>query len=139
MPRRKTVQPLPLQIIESDEFLVEVRDRSTALIGRGLHARDDFNETLNEILDLIMPEAFIETSDAIRHYREPPCLKNAAAFARYCELKGIDRESGALRKRYFRAVKDWLGTIRSAMQPATFPSHGILALATKSQNQTDAA
>ena len=35
-------------------------------------------------------------------YYEPACLKNAAAFA-YCELKGIDRESGALRARYYSA------------------------------------
>ena len=135
MPRRKTVQPLPLRIIEGDEFFIGVRDRATALIGRGLHAKNDFDETLDEILDYITPEAFIKKSDNNWYYKEPACLQNAAAFARYCELKGIDRESGALRKRYFRAVKDWLGTVHSAMHPATLPSHGILALATKNQNQ----
>ena len=72
MPRRKTVQPLPLQIIENDEFLIKARDRFNALIGRGLHARDDFNKTLHETLDLILPEAFIETSDAILHLGNAP-------------------------------------------------------------------
>ena len=105
LPRRKTVQPLPLRIIEDDEFFIEVRDRATALIGRGLHAENVFDETLDEILDYITPEAFIRKSDDNWYYKEPACLKNAAAFARYCELKGIDRESGALRKRYYGAVK----------------------------------
>ena len=63
MPRRKTVQPLPLRIIEGDEFLIEVRDRATALIGRGLHAKNDFDETLDEILDHITSEAFIRNSE----------------------------------------------------------------------------
>ena len=122
MPRRKTVQPLPLQIIEGDEFFIEVRNRATALIGRGLHAKNDFDETLDEILDYITPEAFIRNSENNWYYKEPACLENAAAFARYCELKGIDRESGALRKRYYGAVKNWLETIRSAMDQAQSPS-----------------
>lgn len=122
MPRRKTVQPRPLRIIEGDEFFIEVRDRATALIGRGLHAKDDFDETLDEILDYITPEAFIRKSDKNLYYKEPACLKSAAAFARYCELKGIDRESGALRKRYYGAVKNWLQTICSAMEQAQSPS-----------------
>ena len=122
MPRRKTVQPPPLSIIEDDDFFIEVRDRASALIGRGLHAKVDFDETLDEILDHITPEAFIRKSDNNWYYKEPASLKNSAAFARYCELKGIDRESGALRKRYYGAVKNWLETIRSAMDQAQLPS-----------------
>jgi len=116
MPRRKTVQPLPLQIIECDEFFIEVRDRSTALIGRGLHAKEDFSGTLDEILDFITPEAFLKKSDKNWHYREHDCLKKSAAFVRYCELKGIDREAGALRKRYYPAVKIWLKAVRAALE-----------------------
>ena len=134
LPRRKTVQPLPPRIIEDDEFFIEVRDRATALIGRGLHAENDFDETLDEILDYIMPEAFIRKSDDNWYYKEPACLKDAAAFARYCDLKGIDRESGALRKRYYGAVKNWLETIRSAMEQAQLPNQGILALPVQSRN-----
>ena len=116
MPRRKTVQPHPLQLIDCDEFFIEVRDRSTALIGRGSHAKDGFNETLDEILDFVTPDAFITQRDRNRHYREPAYLKNAANFARKCELKGIDREAGALRKRYYPAVKIWLNAVSSALE-----------------------
>ena len=116
MPRKKTVQPPALQLIECDEFVIEVRDRSTALIGRGLHMKDDFSEILNEILDYITPEAFTKKSDKNWHYREPSCLKRASDFAKYCELKGIDREAGALRKRYYPAVKNWLEAVRAALE-----------------------
>ena len=79
-------------------------------------------------MDHITPEAFIRKSDNNWYYKEPASLKNSAAFARYCELKGIDRESGALRKRYYGAVKNWSETIRSAMDQAQLPSYGFLAL-----------
>ena len=74
MPRKKRVQPRPLRNIEGDEFFIEVRDRTTALIGRGLHAIDDFDETLDEISDYITPEAFIRKSDKNLYFKEPACL-----------------------------------------------------------------
>ena len=52
MPRRKRVQPQPLQLIDCDEFFIEVRDRSTSLIGRGLHTKQDFAETLGAGYDI---------------------------------------------------------------------------------------
>ena len=136
MPRRKTVQPLPLQIIEYDEFFIEVRDRSTALIGRGFHTKQDFAETLEQIFDFVVPKVFVKKIDGNWQIKDPTFLKNPSKFARECELRGINRESSSLRKRYFPAVKDWLEAISAAINQAQSPTRGILDLPVQSRNRT---
>jgi hypothetical protein len=139
MPRRKTVQPHPLQLIDCDEFFIEVRDRSTSLIGRGLHTKQDFAETLEEIFDFVVPKVFVKKIDGNWRIKDPTFLKNPSKFARECELRGIDRESSSLRKRYFPAVKDWLKAISAAINQSQSPKLGILALPVQSRNQTGTA
>lgn len=139
MPRRKTVQPLPLQLIDCDEFFIEVRDRSTALTGRGLHTKQDFAETLEEIFDFMVPKVFVKKIDGNWRIKDPTFLKNPSKFARECELRGIDRESSSLRKRYFPAVKSWLEAVSAAMNQAQLPTQGILALPVQSRNRTGTA
>ena len=117
MPRKKTVQPLPLQLIECGEFLIEVRDRSTSLIGRGLHTKQDFAETLEEIFDFVVPKVFVKKIDGSWRIKDPSFLKNPSKFARECELRGINRGTVALRTRYFKEVKNWLEAVCSAMDP----------------------
>ena len=139
MPRRKTVQPHPLQLIDCDEFFIEVRDRSTSLIGRGLHTKQDFAETLEEIFDFVVPKVFVKKIDGNWRIKDPTFLKNPSKFARECELRGIDRESSSLRKRYFPTVKDWLKAISAAIKQAQSPTLGILALPVQRRNRTGTA
>ena len=139
MPRRKTVQPLPLQIIEYDEFFIEVRDRSTALIGRGFHTKQDFAETLEQIFDFVVPKVFVKKIDGNWRIKDPTFLENPSKFARECELRGINRESSSLRKRYFPAVKDWLEAISAAINQAQSLTRGISALPVQSRNQIGTA
>ena len=108
MPRRRTVQPLLLQLIDCNEFFIEFRDRSTASIRRGLHTKQDFAETLEEIFDFVVPKVFVKKIDGNWRIKDQSLFKKASKFAKECELRGIDRESSSLRKRYFPAVKDWL-------------------------------
>lgn len=54
MPRKKTVQPEPLETIVCDDFIIEIRDRETQLIGRGMANHFEGKETVFKILDIVM-------------------------------------------------------------------------------------
>jgi hypothetical protein len=57
MPRRKTIQPEPLERFEVDGVEVEVRDGDTWLIGRGLHKQKEW-----ELKAEVMLEKVFETT-----------------------------------------------------------------------------
>ena len=141
MPRRRTVQPLLLKLIDCNEFFIEFRDSSTALIRRGLHTKQDFAETLEEIFYFVVPvpKVFVKKIDGNWRIKDQALFKKASKFAKECELRGIDRESSSLRKRYFPAVKDWLEAVSAAMNQSQLPSRGILALPVQNRNRTGTA
>ena len=58
MPRRKTIQPEPIEHIIYDDLVIEARNRETQLIGRGLHNRQGFEETLDKILQFVSTDYF---------------------------------------------------------------------------------
>jgi hypothetical protein len=122
MPRPKTTQPSPYKIYEFPDLLIEVRDRKTQPIGRGLHNRQGFVEITEKILDFASRDYFkfdpslsqyINKPDRTRDY-----LKSAASFARKCELEGIPRETSSLRKRYYYEVLNWIAAVTQALDAA---------------------
>jgi len=122
MPRPKTTQPSPYKIYEYPDLLIEVRDRKTQPIGRGLHNRQGFVEITEKILDFASRDYFkfdpslsqyINKPDRTRDY-----LKSAASFARKCELEGIPRETSSLRKRYYYEVLNWIAAVTQALDAA---------------------
>ena len=54
MPRKKTVQPEPLETIVCDDFIIEIRDRDTQLIGRGEANKFEAQEVVFQILHIVM-------------------------------------------------------------------------------------
>jgi len=54
MPRKKTIQPEPLETIVCDDFIIEIRDRETQLIGRGKANHFEGQEIVFKILDIAM-------------------------------------------------------------------------------------
>lgn len=54
MPRKKTIQPEPLETIVCDDFIIEIRDRATRLIGRGEVNKFEAQEVVFEILDIVV-------------------------------------------------------------------------------------
>ncbi len=122
MPRPKTTQPSPYKIYEFPDLLIEVRDRKTQPIGRGLHNRQGFTEITEKILHFASRDYFkfdpslsqyINKPDRTRDY-----LKSAASFARKCELEGIPRETSSLRKRYYYEVLNWIAAVTQALDAA---------------------
>ena len=54
MPRKKTVQPEPLETIVCKDFIIEIRDRKTQLIGRGMANYFEGQEVVFKILHIVM-------------------------------------------------------------------------------------
>lgn len=54
MPRKKTVQPEPLETIVCEDFIIEIRDHETQLIGRGKANQFKGQEIVFQILDIVM-------------------------------------------------------------------------------------
>jgi len=50
MPRKKTVQPAPIKVIETDELIIEIRDKDTREIGPGLDKKFNAHELDMQIL-----------------------------------------------------------------------------------------
>jgi hypothetical protein len=51
MPRKKTIQPLPVEWFTlPDGIIVEIRDETCKIIGRGLHKQDAYEKKLYEVL-----------------------------------------------------------------------------------------
>ena len=119
MPRRKTIQPEPIERLNYDDLVIEVRNRETRLIGRGLHNRQGFEETLDKIIQFVSTDHFQRYSTknpkSVLACVRPDYLRDASSFARKCELKGIPRDNSALRKRYYQAIIDWLTMVETAL------------------------
>ena len=118
MPRRKKAQPEPFEHFNYDDLTIEVRNRATRLIGRGLHNRQAFEEIADKILEFVSTDYFRKYSnnkpESILTCRRPRYLSDASSFARTCELRGIPRENSALRKRYYQQIIDWITMIEAA-------------------------
>ncbi len=50
MPRKKTIQPAPTKIIETDDLTIEIRDKDTREIGPGMDKKFNANELDWQIL-----------------------------------------------------------------------------------------
>ena len=76
MPRRKTVQPPPSETFTfPDGTLVEIRDDSCRIIGRGLHKRDEFERKRDKILGKVVTDYFkLDQSipNSTRYVYSPP-------------------------------------------------------------------
>ena len=112
MPRRKTVQPEPLELFVLENGTeVEIRNARTALIGRGLHKQDMFSLKYDKILEAVFDDYCHKKSDGSeKYYYQSPkndYLKSASRFAREFALRGyagLEGDDSALRKRYYPEV-----------------------------------
>ena len=66
MPRRKTIQPEPLECFEVDGIEVEVRDIDTWPIGRGLHKQKAFETQADKMLESVFDDHFVGGSSLAR-------------------------------------------------------------------------
>jgi hypothetical protein len=128
MPRQKTDQPPPLETFTlEDGTVVEIRDETCQIRGRGLHKRDKFEEKRDNIMERVVKDYFVlDKSDFYlkRFVFKPPIgndyLQNASSFAIQCELWGHGSEEGvddsALRKTMYPEVLHNITALKNALE-----------------------
>jgi hypothetical protein len=109
MPRRKTFQPAPLDIIETGEFTIEVIDKDTRPIGRGqdkaFNAGELDFQVLNKLVDMYLSKDPAEYGLATELLEGP---RKASKLSRQLELWGYEEEDRALREHAKAIRKHWV-------------------------------
>ena len=118
MPRKKTVQPDPLDTFELDEgrVTVEVRGEGFNIIGRGLHKRDAHEELRVKVLDWVV-DHYLSVDGPIEV--KDDFMKSAAGLDRVMTLSNKFPEItdiGAVRKRIYPWVRDHLAILRKCVE-----------------------
>ena len=127
MPRKKTVQPEPLESIQlPNEVVVEIRDDGCRVIGRGLHKVDAFEKKRDAVLQMVIDDYFKpgESSSDRWVYREDltdaaDYLATATRFARWMELHGYagteGKDDSALRKKLYPEILIHVKSLKNAL------------------------
>ncbi len=122
MPRKKTIQPAPIQTIYVHDgiasFEIEIRDNSCYLISRGSHKRDAYNEKLWKVMEHVVQD-YLSPSGRKLIPRNADYLRSAATFTNQFEIwgySGIDGEDpSAIRKKLYTDVKRQLKILEGAI------------------------
>ena len=122
MPRKKTIQPAPIQTIYVHDgiasFEIEIRDNSCYLISRGSHKRDAYNEKLWKVMEHVVQD-YLTPSGRKLIPRNADYLRSAATFTNQYDLWGYGGFSGAdpnaIRKKLYTDVKRELKIFEGAI------------------------
>jgi hypothetical protein len=118
MPRKKTVQPDPIDTFELDggRVTVEVRGEGFNIIGRGLHKRDAHHELRVKALEWVV-DHYLSISGPIKVKND--FMKSAADLDRAMTISNKFPEItdiGAVRKRIYPWVRDHLAILRKCVE-----------------------
>ncbi len=122
MPRKKTIQPAPLEIIYVNEgivsFEIEIRDGSCNLISRGSHKRDAYEKKLWKVMEHVVQD-YLSPSGRKLIPRNADYLRSTVAFTNQYDLWGYGGFSGAdpnaIRKKLYTDVKRQLKVFERAI------------------------
>lgn len=103
MPRKKTVQPKPLQVICTEDLEIEIRDSATQLIGRGLDKKFESDELNNQVLLGLVDDLL--SGDRNRIKRAEGALSSNQKMSTYLQLAGYELEPRSCR-RHAKAIHD---------------------------------
>ena len=120
MPRKKTVQPPPLEEITlSDGIVIEVRDDTCYLVARGSHKRDKYEEKLWKVMDTVVTDYLLPTGNRVAP-KKGDYLASGIVFAKHLHLKGYGSSSGeddsAFRKKLYHDVLRQLTIFENALK-----------------------
>ena len=109
MPRKKTVQPKPLEIIETPGFTIEVVDKDTRQIGRGqdkaFNASEFDFQVLNKLVDMYLSKSQSQHELAIELLEGH---RKASKLARQLQIWGYDEEERSLREHAKSIRRHWV-------------------------------
>ena len=126
MPRRKTIQPEPLERFEVDGIEVEVSDGDTWLTGRGLNKQKEWELKADLMLEKVFrdysrPHPFIKDRRILQpRPTDKDYMRSASAFAR--EMEGTQfvdpdaADDSSLRKKTYQHIKKHLSAMENAVR-----------------------
>ena len=109
MPRKKTVQPEPVETIVKNGLVIEVMDDADHAIYRGSHKVHELERRRMRVIEDIL-DLYVQAKGMISSTDEGP-LKSASALDIHIQLNDILPEitdEGAIRKRIYPYVKDYI-------------------------------
>ena len=119
MPRKKTIQPEPLDIFSIDDIACEIRDNTCQAIGRGLKQKYCFEDRLDSVLVWLLDEEYVTKAGDGNGLVESEFLSNASVFSRELETTSFFPPSGdnsSVRKKLYPEVKRLLRIYHKALQ-----------------------
>lgn len=120
MPRKKTIQPPPLDSFTLDDgTVVEVRDEKCRVVGRGLHKQDAYLDKRDKVLELVANDYL--TPKGRKHvFPEHDYLLRSSTFAIKAAEWGLLGKDGSddssLRKKLYRDIKQHIDALSNAIE-----------------------
>ena len=108
MPRKKTVQPPPIEIIDVGDLTIEIRDKDTREIGRGKDKEFESSElnfrVLHCLVDMLLSNNIKKRKEALEYLEAPRAVSK---LARYLELCGYEQSNRAMRQHACDIRREW--------------------------------
>ena len=108
MPRKPTVQPEPIEVILTDDFVIEIRDKDTREIGRGKNKAFESSElhfqVLHGLVDMLLSEGKSKRIEALEYLEGHRVISK---LARYLQLCGYEQSDRALRRHASEIRRKW--------------------------------
>jgi len=104
VPRRKTIQPEPDEVIETAETIIEVRGNNSQIIKRGWDKKYQSQETDHQVMLGLIND--LQSNDIKRINKARDVLQNNSTLAIFMALAGYEGTDRTLRKRSARIRED---------------------------------
>ena len=126
MPRKKTIQPLPVEWFTlPDGIIVEIRDETCKIIGRGLHKQDAYEKKLYEVLAKVVND-YLTPKGRKKILPANDYLSNPTKFWRKIVCTGGMAASGAddstVRRRLYKDIKQIISQLEKGIKNRGKPS-----------------
>lgn len=120
MPRKKTIQPAPIESFTLDDgTIVEIRCKECRVIGRGLHKTDKYEEKRDVVFEKVVAD-YLTSNGKKLIPKEKDYLSSAAKFTRQAEQWGMGDINGAdnsaLRKKLYRDIVKHITALENAIK-----------------------
>ena len=119
MPRKKTIQPLPLEEFTlPDGTIIEIRDETCKIIGRGLHKRDAYEKKRDEVLAKVVND-YLTPKGRKKILPENDYLSSPAKFfhkVTQWKVVATDAEESTIRNRLYKDTKKFILDCENAIK-----------------------
>ncbi len=107
MPRKKTIQPNPIESFSlEDGTIVEVRDETCLETGKGLYKRHEYEAIRDAVLEQIFSTYVDKKGKKTLGHRDNDILKSGYTFDKWYVLNRFpDRDESQIRKKLYKDIK----------------------------------